>query len=140
MLSIKPQVLLESFSKYKFAERLLRQSYLAFCAAERDVYDQSRIARVFNGEIVSESESDSPEAYVELTEPLSTIGKEMITKKRKKIQRRARRRKEKAIAEQRFLSCKVSKRANTIIEKFPDIGETIENFVQEICWHRKGHK
>lgn len=51
------------------------------------------------------------------------------------IRRRARRRQEKAIANQRFLSRKVSKRGNRILQKFPDIGETIENFVET---HRVG--
>ena len=40
---------------------LLSQSYLAFSAV--DMYDQDRIERVVNGEIVSESESDNPEVY-----------------------------------------------------------------------------
>ena len=59
------------------------------------------------------------------------------------IQRRARRRREKAIADQHFLSRKVSKRANGILQKFPNIGETIEHFVQEHqvgadAWRRTG--
>ena len=130
--------LFESFSECGLYEKelsLLRMSYLAFCAAEGDVYDQDRIARAVNGEIVSESESENPEAYMSVSDPLSTAGRELITKKRAMIRRRARRRREKAIAEQRFLSRKVSKRVSKILQKFPDIGETIENFVQE---HRVG--
>ena len=110
---------------------LLKVFYLAFSTAEWDVYDQNRIARAVNGEIVSESESDCPEAYVGVSDPLSCAGKELIAKKRTMIQRRARRRREKAIADQHFLSRKVSKRANGILQKFPNIGETIEHFVQE---------
>jgi len=79
-------------------------SYLAFSAAEEDTNEQNRIARAVNGEIVSESESDSPEAYV--SDPLSAAGKELIAKKWAKIQRRAKQRREKAIADQHFLSCK----------------------------------
>lgn len=139
--SIQAQLMLESFSKRGFDERemrLLRQSNLAFCAAEGDAYDEDRIARAVNGEIVSASESDSLEAYTNVTELLSTAGK---AKKRMKIKRRARRRREKAIAEQRFLSRKVSKRANQIFQMFPDIGETIETVEHRVgadAWRRTG--
>ena len=59
------------------------------------------------------------------------------------IRRRARRRREKAIANQCFLSRKVSKRASRIVEKFPGIGDRIEKFVQERkvgadAWRRAG--
>ena len=40
------------------------QSHLAFKAAPSESYEQERIARSINGEIVSESESDDPEQYV----------------------------------------------------------------------------
>lgn len=104
--------LFESVAQCGLDERemgLLKVSYLAFSAAEEDTNEQNRIARAVNGEIVSESESDSPEAYVSVSDPLSAAGKELIAKKRAKIQRRARRRREKAIADQHFLSRKVSK-------------------------------
>ena len=42
---------------------LVKQSHLAYLAAEEDTYEQDRIARSVNGEIVSESESDDPESY-----------------------------------------------------------------------------
>ena len=63
--------------------------------------------------------------------------------KRAKIQRTARQRREKAIADQHFLSHKVSKRASRIFQIFPDIGETIEHFVEEHkvgadAWRRTG--
>ena len=99
--------LFESVSKYDLDEKemsLLNHSYLAFCAAEVEAYDQNRIARAVNGEVVSESESDSPEAYVGVSDPLSTGGRQLIAKKRKMIKRRARRRRQKAIADQRFLA------------------------------------
>lgn len=58
------------------------------------------------------------------------------------IRRRARRRRE-AIAEQHFLSRKASKRRNIILQKFPDIGQKIEEFMQEHkvgadAWRRTG--
>ena len=60
---------------------LLKVSYLASFAAE-----DTRIARAVNGEIVSESELDRPEAYVVVSDPLSTASKELIAKKWAKIQ------------------------------------------------------
>ena len=112
-------------------------------AAEGDAYGQKRMARIVNGEVVSESESDSPESYAHIVDPLCNAGKKLIAKKRAAIQRRARRKKEKAIAEQRFLSRRVSKRASNLLQKFPDIGETIETFVQDHqvgadAWQRTG--
>ena len=138
--------LYESLSKCDFDSdevSLLRQSYQAFCAAEEDVYEQERTARAVNGEIVSESESDTPESYTTVSDPLSTAGKKLIEKKRMMIKRRSRRRLEKAIANERFLCRRVSKRANRILQKFPDVGETIEKFVEEHqvgadAWRRTG--
>ena len=142
--ALPTQSVLDSFKKCGFEEKqvdLLTQSYLAFFAV--DSYDQERMARAVNGEVVSESESDDPEAYTALSEPLSAKGKELIARKRIAIRRRSKRRQEKAIAEQRFLSRKVSKRGSRIVSKFPDIGETIESFVQEHkvgadAWRRTG--
>ena len=54
---------------------LLKVSYLAFSAAEEDTNEQNRIARAVNGEIVSESESDRPEAYVGVSDPLSAAAR-----------------------------------------------------------------
>ena len=46
-------------------------------------------------------------------------------KKRKAIQRRARRKQEKVVAEKHFLSRRVPKRVSHILEDFPNIGEEI---------------
>ena len=88
-----------------------------------------------NGEIVSESESDNAEVYTTVLDPLSVSGRDLIAKKRTMLRRRARRRREKAIADQHLLSRNVSKRASQLVEKFPDVGETMEKFVQD---HRVG--
>ena len=54
-----------------------------------DEYEQERIARIVNGEIVSESDSDDdPEAYVGISDPLSEAGKVLISKKRKAIKQK----------------------------------------------------
>ena len=144
--SVEPQLMLESFDNCGFTKQeilRLRQSYLAFHTAEGEAYGQKRVERIVNGEVVSESESDSPESYANIIDPLCTAGKELIAKKRAQIRRRAQRKKEKAIADQRYLSRRVSKRANTLLQKFPDIGETIESFVQDHqvgadAWRRTG--
>jgi len=54
-----------------------------------------------------------------------------------------RRQKAKALAARNFLSRKVSKRINTIVDRFPDIGDTIETFVSNSnigadAWRRTG--
>ena len=112
---------------------------------ENDSYDQERTVRAINGEIVTESESDDPEVYVTLKNPLSTVtvGRQLLVQKRTSIRRRARCKTAKAIAEQHFLSCKVPRRVSRILQECPDIGKTIENFVEEHsvgadAWRRTG--
>ena len=110
---------------------------------ENDSYDQERTVRAINGEIVTESESDDPEVYVTLKNPLSTVGRQLLVQKRTSIRRRARRKTAKAIAEQHFLSHKVPRRVSRILQECPDIGKTIENFVEEHsvgadAWRRTG--
>ena len=51
-----------------------------------DAYDQGHTTRIVNGEVVSESESDSPETYANTTDPLSATEKELIAKKQAAIQ------------------------------------------------------
>ena len=123
--------------------RLIEQSYQAFLAAETDMYDQDHIARSVNGEVVSESESDDPESYVGLSDPFSKAGKNLVVKWRAQIKRRARRQKAKAVAERRFLCRKISKQNSRLLKECPDIGKTIENYVQDRnvgadAWRRTG--
>ena len=85
-------LLYKSLSECNFGDEevnLIKQSFQAFCA---DEYDQERVARAINGDIVSESESDTPEAYTNVSDPISTAGKEFITKKQLAIRQRLRRR------------------------------------------------
>ena len=67
--------------------QLVKQSYLAYLTAEADMKDQVRAARAVDGEIVTESDSDDPEPYVGLKDPLSGAGKNLIVKKRATIRR-----------------------------------------------------
>ena len=125
------------------ALQLVQQSHLAYLAAEADMKDQVHTARAVNGEILTESESDDPESYVGLTDVLSEAGKILAAKKRAAIQRRAKRRQARAVAERRFLSRKISTRTGRILKECPDIGKTIETFVQERnigadMWRRTG--
>lgn len=67
----------------------------------------------------------------------------MIAKRRKAIQRRTRRLRAKAVAEQRFLSKKSSTQISRILSQCPDIGKVIESFVSEHnigadAWRRTG--
>ena len=124
---------------------ILQESYMAYKCVHNDTcsYKQDRTARSLNGEIVSDSESDNPECYVGITDPLSDKAKHLIAKKCTVIRRRARRCKKKAIAERSLLSRKISKRVSKILKDCPNIGETIEKFVQERnvgadAWRRTG--
>lgn len=85
---------------------LINQSKEAFSAARNDAYELERTARIVNGCIVSESESDNPEQYTNIKDPFTEQGRILISKRRQSIRRRARRLRAKAIAEQRFLSKK----------------------------------
>ena len=111
--------------------QLLLQSKHAFHMAESDAYADGRIARAINGEVVTDSESDNPEDYVHLQDPLSEEGRVLVKKRRTAIQRRIRRMKAKAIAEQRFLTRKTPKRSKVskVLLECPDVGKTIEDFV-----------
>lgn len=118
-------------------------SHRAFQAAASESYEQERIARSINGEIVSESESDDPDHYVGIKSITSAAGRELIRKKRVSIKTRARRMRAKLIAEKRLLARKVSKRTSKILRDCPNIGDTIESFVEDHqvgadAWRRTG--
>ena len=111
-------------------QNLLQQSLQSSHSVNNDAYSDDGIARAMNQEIVSDSESDDPDAYVGLQDPLSKEGKHLIHKRRSAIHRRIRRVKAKAIAEQGYLSRKVSKRVSKILKECPNLGQTIEEFVK----------
>ena len=119
------------------------QSHDAFASAVRESYEEERMARYINGEIVSESESDNPEEYIGVTNVIGEAKTSLIVKKRAAIKRRARRMYTKTVTEKRFLSRKLSKRTSKIIRDCPNIGETIESFVEDHnvgadAWRRTG--
>ena len=128
-------------SKFDFTERelvLTRQSYLAY-KADEDQYSHTRnqMERILNGDVVTDSESDNDLEYYNVDKV------EMIKKKLESIKRCTKRRIAKRIAARKFLQRSYSKRTNCIVEKYPDIGESIENFVQSCnvgadAWRRTG--
>ena len=66
---------------------LITQSKEAYTAAQNDAYELDRTARTINGCVVSESESDDPEQYTSLKDPLSDQGCKLISKPHKAIYR-----------------------------------------------------
>lgn len=116
----------------------------------RDAYNASnpdpnlcRNVDCLNGNIVSESESDNPEDYVGLSSVSTERTKKIITKKRMSLAQRNRRLKAKKIAERNFLCRRTSKRVDTILHRFPNIGKSIESYVSDAnvgadAWRRTG--
>ena len=127
-------------SNYGFTEnemRLIEQSYSAFKSDEEQyAYSRRKMERIINGEIVTDSESDNPELYNKEQD-------KALRKKIESIKRSAKRRSAKRIANRKYLQRTCSRRVKTITEKYPDIGTTIEQFVQECnvgadAWRRRG--
>ena len=113
-----------------------RQAYIA-CAADNDFESQCRAARVINGDIVSESESDHDTYQYGLIEPVNKLKCKLA------FRQRMRRLRYKAIATLHFLSKKSGNRVNKILAECPNIGKVIEDFVSECnigadSWRRTG--
>ncbi len=117
---------------------LLEQSYSAFKSDEQQyAYDRNLVERLVNGEIVTDSESDNPDHYTNSRNKLLAIKKKIDA-----LCRGAKRRCAKRIASNKYLQQKTRK-VETIVEKYPDIGKTIEEFVQDCnvgadAWRRTG--
>ncbi|CAB4038415.1 Chromatin modification-related YNG2 [Paramuricea clavata] len=113
----------------------------------RQVYHEQQLLLeqqndITNGMIVSDEESDNPEEYLHVREPLDDAGRTLIMKRRAAIRRKAKR-DIKKIAERRFLMRRRSKRVGKILKDYPDIGKTIEEFVKNCgvgadAWRRTG--
>ena len=118
------------------SKRLLEQSFNASVSALELQERENRISSAINGDIVSESESDT----ANLSSPEV---KSLVAKKRRYLLQKFRRRKARLIAEQRYLSCSIGKKTNTIWDKHPNIGSDIESFVRSCDigadrWRRTG--
>ena len=103
------------------------QSHHAYVAAELDFYEEDRISRCINGEVITNSDESDCE----------------FGRKKMKLKRKAQRLKIKTLAERRFLSRRVLKKTSKLIEAFPHIGEMIEDYVKDHnvgadSWRRTG--
>ena len=125
-------------------KQLLSQSHGAFVTDSLvQQHLNVREASALNGEIVSDVESENPEAYVGLDNLHSENAKTLIINRRKAIRRCCRYMKAKKIAEQNFLCRKTSRSVRGIVKEYPNIGKEIEDFVQECNigadrWRRTG--
>ena len=144
--------------------RLIQQSHDAMKACFQK---QTRDLAAVNGDIVSDSESESdiecdtlssyqpadaqsnisPNHNASLSSPLQVSDQkglmELVNKKKSSIRRKARYLKSKLIAKQRFLGRKQTRKVSKILQDCPDIGKEIEKFVQERnigadAWRRTG--
>lgn len=118
-------------------ERLVEQSRQAFLMTER-----RRVAREEN-DVVSDSESDDPEDWVDVGEGLIEKMKSLVVNEKRKQKKRDRRRFLKLVAEKSVLKRRVPKRASKLLKQFPNLGKDIEDFVHENrigadAWRRTG--
>ena len=119
-------------------KELLRQSYNAY---SRDLLTRSlhqRKVDALNGLVVSDSDTDDPEQYIGLSLTSDRL-KEVVARRRRSIQRRARYLRAKC----NYLGRKRSKSVKGIVMQFPNIGKVIEAFVKERnvgadAWRRTG--
>ena len=103
-------------------------------------YSRDRDTRVLNGEIVTDSEPDDPVDDIQLH---SKEFQAAVDKKVAAIKRQTRRRRAKMIADQHFLERRKSKSLTSITATYPDIGTTIEKYVEDCnigadAWRRTG--
>lgn len=96
------------------------------------------------GIVVSESDSSDQEIWNRgISNVLGESGREIITKRRAAIHRKAIRKAKKKIMERRFLKRRQSKKVSRILSQVPDIGKENENFVKDCgagadAWRRTG--
>ena len=123
---------------------MLEISHEAFLADEKfNSTQRTKHADSLNGCVITDSESDDPDAIEKATTPLDPSLKDNIQKRRATIKRQVQRLKAKCIEEQNFLRRRRSKKVKGIIKDHPDIGQTIEEFVKSCnvgadAWRRTG--
>ena len=120
---------------------------LGFSEEEAVLIEQSRAAYL---QTMQENENaakaisiSSADSSTHVSEGEKLEHKEIIEKKLRKIRDSARKRMLKEIEEKRFLRKRISKSTKTMLDKYSDIGEVIENIVQESDvgadrWRRTG--
>lgn len=93
--------------------------------------EDTRIASLLNGEIVSDSESDDEANFAELQSSTSPRARDIVSKNRKALSTKTRQLKALKIPEKNFLGRRRSKCVQSVVMKLPDIEEAIESFVSE---------
>ena len=122
-------------------EKLIEESRQAFIAGQTlnnfDLND--------NGDLIcSESEEEQDvESLSGITDILQPAAREALQKRVNSVRLKARRETVKQITERRLLKRKRSKRLGRILRDYPDIGQTVEEFVQNNgvgadAWRRTG--
>ena len=91
---------------------------------------------------MSDSDADDPEQYVGLSLASDRL-REIVTRRRKSIRRRARYIKAKVLTERNYLGKNKSKPVKGLLKQFPNIEKVIEEFVRESnvgadAWRRTG--
>ena len=107
---------------------LVTQSYHAYFQSKHASYEDERKANLVNGEVVTDSESDNPEEYIEISDLVSENGNKLIGCHQKACTEMHAR----VIAEQNFLSRRVSKRVSRILAECSDIKKVIEKTMLKI--------
>lgn len=110
---------------------MLTISLEAFVLDEEVTVNLQRQANTLNGLIVSECDRDDPSSVQASKSPLDPNLMSLVQKKRKAIRRQRKHLVAKKISEHNFLCRKTSKHEDTILKKYPDIGEKIEEYVRE---------
>jgi len=121
-------------------ERLIeqsRQAYLLRCR-QQESYDN-----LSSNQVVTDSESDDPESWLNLKQLKSPAGIELIKKQRKILRQQAKRRAAKLIANNCLLKRKIPKRVSSILKEFPSIAKDVEEYVKSKrcgadAWRRTG--
>ena len=93
---------------------MLQETYRALLAVDNQ--EDTRIVDMINGDVVTDSESDDPEALLEHS-VMSDRVKKLIAKRQKSIKRQKQRRVAKLLVKRRFLCRKVSKRLHGVLKE-----------------------
>ena len=149
-LGSESAVILEKFFSslhtFNFTEEereLIIQSKEAYTAPCNDAYNSEPTARAINSCIVTESETECPPECNTLDSLFHESGLTLIKKRRLAFQRRNRRLRAKAIADQRLLARKSTTKTSKVLDECVGIAKVIEDFVTECsigadAWRRTG--
>ena len=135
---------LSSFGISELDASIVRQSH---CVYEIRKSQIEREIDIEEGNVISESDESSSDfdtrSLGELASPFDSEGQVLIKKRRAAIRRKATRDAKRRVAEERLLKRRKSKKVSRILQDCPDIGKTIEDFVQQCgagadAWRRTG--